>query len=66
MRRYFWSIGFDLFYKVYDLDNNLVRNFDKKETNNLKEIFMNLKTPYLRYELSFDNFNQKYSPLCTQ
>ena len=64
MRQFFWSFGFDIFYKVYDLDKNLIKNYDKntnKGKSSLKDVYMNLKTQYLIYEISFDYYCEHYA-----
>ena len=64
MRQYYWSFGFDIFYKVYDLDKNLIKNYDKNTKRcktSLKDLFMNLKTSYLIYEISFDYYDNYFA-----
>ena len=39
IRKYFWSINFDLFYKVTDLNNNIIKNYDKKKGTGLYNLY---------------------------
>ena len=61
LRKYFWSINFDFFYKVTDYNNNIIRNFEKKEGTKLYDLYFKIKTKYLIYTLSFDFYNEIYA-----
>jgi len=61
LRKYFWSINFDFFYKVTDLNNNIIKNYEKKKGTDLYNLFFRIKTPYLIYILSFDFYIEEYA-----
>ena len=58
IRKYFWSFGFEIFYKVYDLNNNLILS-NKEYTSNteLFDKYLTLDTDISKYEISFDYYN---------
>lgn len=57
VRQYFWSIGFEVFYKIYDNENNLLTNNRAyKKTTELFMKYITLQTETLRYEISFDYY----------
>ena len=61
IRKYFWSINFDLFYKVTDLNNNIIKNYDKKKGTGLYNLYFKIKTSNLIYTLSFDFYMEEYT-----
>ena len=59
IRKYFWSFGFDIFYRIYDLQNNLLKQ-NKNYTNptELNNKYLDLKTDNLRYRITFDYYQE--------
>ena len=59
IRKYFWSFGFDIFYRIYDLQNNLLKqNKNYINPTELNNKYLDLKTDHLRYRISFDYYQE--------
>lgn len=57
IRRYFWSFGFEIFYKIYDkTDKLLTSNKTYENPTGLYEKVLTLDTELLKYEISFDYY----------
>ena len=57
IRKYFWSFGFEIFYKIYDSnDNFLKKNKNYKTNTELFNKYLTLTTDTLKYEISFDYY----------
>ena len=57
IRRYFWSFGFEIFYKIFDTTGNLLlenKVYDK--TTDLFNKYITLETELFKYEISFDYY----------
>ena len=57
IRKYFWSFGFEIFYKIFDTTGNLLlenKVYDK--TTDLFNKYITLETELFKYEISFDYY----------
>ena len=56
IKEYFWSTGFDVFYKLIKDDEVVFKNDYKEKKSELKDYYLNLKTNNFTYQIYFDYY----------
>ena len=56
IKEYFWSTGFDVFYKLIKDDEVVFKNDYKDKKSELKDYYLNLKTNNFTYQIYFDYY----------
>ena len=56
IKEYFWSTGFDVFYKLIKDDEVVFKNDYKEKKSKLKDYYLNLKTNNFTYQIYFDYY----------
>jgi hypothetical protein len=56
IKEYFWSAGFDVFYKLIKDDEVVFKNDYKEKKSELKDYYLNLKTDNFTYQIYFDYY----------
>jgi hypothetical protein len=56
IKEYFWSTGFDVFYKLIKDDEVVFKNDYKEKKSELKDYYLNLKTNNFIYQIYFDYY----------
>ena len=56
IKEYFWSTGFDIFYKLIKDDEVVFKNDYKDKKSELKDYYLNLKTNNFTYQIYFDYY----------
>mgnify|MGYP006089482039 CR=1 FL=1 len=59
MRQYFWSFGFEIFYKISDNSKLLLENKEYDKPTELFKKYITLSTNILKYEISFDYYQSR-------
>lgn len=56
IKEYFWSTGFDVFYKLIKDNEVVFKNDYKDKKSELKDYYLNLKTNNFIYQIYFDYY----------
>ena len=56
IKEYFWSAGFDVFYKLIKDNEVVFKNDYKEKKSELKDYYLNLKTDNFTYQIYFDYY----------
>ena len=56
IKEYFWSTGFDVFYKLLKDNEVVFKNDFKEKKSELKDYYLNLKTNNITYQIYFDYY----------
>lgn len=56
IKEYFWSAGFDVFYKLIKDNEVVFKNDYKEKKSELKDYYLNLKTNNFTYQIYFDYY----------
>tara|TARA_Y100000389_G_scaffold194676_1_gene225025 strand:+ start:398 stop:787 length:390 start_codon:yes stop_codon:yes gene_type:complete len=56
IKEYFWSTGFDVFYKLIKDNEVVFKNDYKEKKSELKDYYLNLKTDNFIYQIYFDYY----------